>query len=214
MGAEPLAADGKAGQSSRCRTLSDRFRATPRGCTRSTPCARRAEGAARTGSGAARSHAAGRVQGPGLARRAGRAPAPRAPLRAAPARPLPLPGLRPHDLQRACIVLSRRPRRARVILLGRLSLYGERAARLHDEILAVAARVDRRRPQGAAGPTDDETLDKTLALLERALSAEQRDRPPQVRSAPDVQRRARPRGAPARTWRQRRVSWPKRRLPR
>jgi hypothetical protein len=37
------------------------------------------------------------------------------------------------------VVLSDDPV-ARVLLLGRLSLYGERASRLHDEVLAVAAR--------------------------------------------------------------------------
>jgi hypothetical protein len=43
------------------------------------------------------------------------------------------------DLSRACVGQTR-DAVPRVILLGRLSLYGEGAARLHDEVLAVAAR--------------------------------------------------------------------------
>jgi len=43
------------------------------------------------------------------------------------------------DLARACVVQTHDPV-PRVLLLGRLSLYGERASRLHDEIVSVAAR--------------------------------------------------------------------------
>jgi len=56
-------------------------------------------------------------------------------------------------------------------LLGRLSLYGDRASRLHDEILAVAARwtdVDVRK--GALKPYSDATLEKTLELLDTTFS--------------------------------------------
>jgi superfamily II DNA or RNA helicase len=76
-----------------------------------------------------------------------------------------------HDLARACIGVSDDPE-PRVILLGRLSLYGEHAARLHDDILAVAARwtdVDVRKQP--LKPYQERTLDKTLALLEKALTA-------------------------------------------
>lgn len=75
-----------------------------------------------------------------------------------------------HDLARACIGVTDDPI-ARVILLGRLSLYGERASRLHDEILAVAARwVDVDIRKGSLKPYADATLDKTLDLLESTLS--------------------------------------------
>jgi len=75
-----------------------------------------------------------------------------------------------HDLTRACIGVTDDPI-ARVILLGRLSLYGDRASRLHDEILAVAARwVDIDIRKGALKPYADATLDKTLELLESTLS--------------------------------------------
>jgi hypothetical protein len=77
-----------------------------------------------------------------------------------------------NDLSRACIGVSDDPV-ARVILLGRLSVYGERASRLHDEVLAVAARwVDATVRKKPLEPYADETLDKTLALLDKALSAE------------------------------------------
>ena len=51
------------------------------------------------------------------------------------------------DLSRACLIQSD-DAVPRVILLGRLSLYGERAARLHDEIIAVAARWHDRGARG------------------------------------------------------------------
>jgi len=79
-----------------------------------------------------------------------------------------------HDLARACIGTTDDPI-PRVILLGRLSLYGQRASRLHDEILAVAARwsdVDVRKEP--LKPYAGSTLDKTLDLLDTMLSAETR----------------------------------------
>jgi len=76
-----------------------------------------------------------------------------------------------NDLARACIGVTDDPE-PRVILLGRLSLYGERAARLHDEILAVAARwTDADVRQQPLKAYQERTLDKTLALLEKALGA-------------------------------------------
>lgn len=75
-----------------------------------------------------------------------------------------------HDLARACIGVTDDPI-ARVILLGRLSLYGDRASRLHDEVLAVAARwVDVDIRKGSLKPYADATLEKTLDLLESTLS--------------------------------------------
>ena len=57
-----------------------------------------------------------------------------------------------------------------MILLGRLSLYGERASRLHDEVLAVAARwTDADVARTRSKPYADATLEKTLDLLERTL---------------------------------------------
>jgi SNF2 family DNA or RNA helicase len=88
-----------------------------------------------------------------------------------------------HDLARACVGVTDDPV-PRIILLGRLSLYGQRASRLHDEILAVAARwmdVDVRREP--LKPYADSTLEKTLDLLDRMLSAEvAKELPTEVRA--------------------------------
>ncbi len=75
------------------------------------------------------------------------------------------------DLARACAVVSDDPI-PRVVLLGRLSLYGDRASRLHDEIVAVAARWGdpalRREPLKAYG---EDAKRRTLDLVEAALRA-------------------------------------------
>lgn len=73
-----------------------------------------------------------------------------------------------NDLHRVCIVPTDDPV-TRVLLLGRLSLYGEGASRLHDEILAVAApwldASARTEPLGL----DDAGATEALAILEKAL---------------------------------------------
>ena len=76
-----------------------------------------------------------------------------------------------HDLSRACLAQSR-DSIPRVILLGRLSLYGRGAERLHEEIVPVAARW--RDPAARSVPLrayarDAET--HTIDLLEESLSA-------------------------------------------
>jgi hypothetical protein len=43
-----------------------------------------------------------------------------------------------HELSRACVLASREPR-PRVAVVGRLSLFGQGAARLHDELITVMA---------------------------------------------------------------------------
>ena len=74
-----------------------------------------------------------------------------------------------NELARACIGVTDDPV-ARVLLLGRLSLYGDKAARLHDEILVVASRwTDADVRKGPLKPYGEATLDRTLALLEQAL---------------------------------------------
>jgi superfamily II DNA or RNA helicase len=77
-----------------------------------------------------------------------------------------------HDLSRACVGQADDAIR-RVIVLGRLSLYGDRAARLHDEIVTVAARwidlAGRKgplRPFAEAGSAETQTID----LLEKTLA--------------------------------------------
>src|SRR5262249_40724491 len=74
-----------------------------------------------------------------------------------------------HDLSRACLAQSE-DAIPRVILLGRLSLYGLGAVRLHDEMLTVTAKwspASTRR--GALMPYAREAETKTLELLERAM---------------------------------------------
>jgi len=68
-----------------------------------------------------------------------------------------------------------------VILLGRLSLYGRRAERLHEEIVPVAAKwleLDRRDGPLSVYARDAEA--KSLELLEHALGDRGEHRPPEV----------------------------------
>ena len=77
-----------------------------------------------------------------------------------------------YDLSRACLAQTQ-DAVPRVILLGRLSLYGQRAERLHEEIVPVAARwVDpaRRRAPLRAFAREAET--RTLALLDASLGGQ------------------------------------------
>ena len=74
-----------------------------------------------------------------------------------------------HDLSRACLAHTEDSIR-RVVLLGRLLLFGSRAERLHEELVPVAARWSepslRNRPLKAYAP---EAQRRTLRLLERSL---------------------------------------------
>ncbi len=76
-----------------------------------------------------------------------------------------------HDLSRACLtqVGDSIPR---VLLLGRLSLYGRGAERLHEEIVPLAARwIEPTRRRGALTAYAAEAESKTLDLLDRSLAA-------------------------------------------
>ena len=76
-----------------------------------------------------------------------------------------------HDeLTRACVVRTDDPV-PRVVALGRLSLHGEGASRLHDEILAVAAewRDPATRGRGKLKPVGEGAKAETLKLLDEAL---------------------------------------------
>ncbi|MFZ4699885.1 MAG: helicase-related protein, partial [Candidatus Methylumidiphilus sp.] len=74
-----------------------------------------------------------------------------------------------HDLSRACLAQSE-DAIPRVVMLGRLALYGPGAVRLHEELLTVTARWQEpaRRKQGLL-PYGRDTEARTLELLERAL---------------------------------------------
>ncbi len=74
-----------------------------------------------------------------------------------------------HDLSRACLAQAQ-DSIPRVVLLGRLALYGAAGARLHEELIAVSARwidpADRKNPLSPYGRTAEA---RTLELLEAAL---------------------------------------------
>jgi hypothetical protein len=77
-----------------------------------------------------------------------------------------------HDLSRACLAQSA-DAIPRVVLLGRLSLYGAGAVRLHEQVLTVTARWHE--PAGRRGkltPYARDAEEKTLGLLEDALRPE------------------------------------------
>ena len=74
-----------------------------------------------------------------------------------------------HDLSRACLSHSK-DAIPRVILMGRLCLYGPRAARLHEELVPVTARwIELSQRKRALSPYGREAELKTLDLLETAL---------------------------------------------
>jgi superfamily II DNA or RNA helicase len=74
-----------------------------------------------------------------------------------------------HDLSRACFAQTTDAVR-RVILLGRLSLYGLGAARLHEELIPITARwVEPQIRKEPLTPYARDAETRTLALLEKAL---------------------------------------------
>jgi len=87
-----------------------------------------------------------------------------------------------HDLSRACLAQTG-DAIPRVVLLGRLSLYGKGAVRLHEEILTVTARwTELSARKGALTPFGREGESTTLDLLEDALRpGKQTGVPEQVR---------------------------------
>jgi hypothetical protein len=75
-----------------------------------------------------------------------------------------------HDLSRACLTQTR-DSIPRVALLGRLSLYGRGAERLHEELVPITARwVEPSQRKGPLEPHAREAETKTLDLLERSLA--------------------------------------------
>ena len=74
-----------------------------------------------------------------------------------------------HDLSRACLAQAS-DAIPRVVLLGRLCLYGPGAARLHEELIEITARwIDPNLRKGQLAPYAREAESKTLRLLEEAL---------------------------------------------
>ncbi|MCD0458643.1 DISARM system SNF2-like helicase DrmD [Roseiconus lacunae] len=74
-----------------------------------------------------------------------------------------------HDLSRACFAQAT-DSIPRVVLLGRLCLYGNGAARLHEELIPVTARwSDPSIRKGPLSPYAKDAEAKTLALLDESL---------------------------------------------
>jgi superfamily II DNA or RNA helicase len=74
-----------------------------------------------------------------------------------------------HDLSRACFAQAT-DSIPRIILLGRLALYGEGAARLHEELIPVTARwIDPKVRRNPLSPYARDAETKTLGLLDQSL---------------------------------------------
>lgn len=75
-----------------------------------------------------------------------------------------------HELSRICLAQSA-DRIPRVALIGRLSLFGDGGARLHDELVVVAARwIEPADRDGPLEPFKAEGTDTTWAIIKAALS--------------------------------------------
>lgn len=86
------------------------------------------------------------------------------------------------ELTRACVCLTDDPV-PKVIALGRLSLYGDRAARLHDDLITVAAEwiAPEARGRGRLRPLSESEKDDAMEELEHSLVTPRlRDVPPSV----------------------------------
>ena len=76
-----------------------------------------------------------------------------------------------HDLSRACLAQSK-DSFARVVLLARLSLYGQQAERLHEELVPITARwIDPERRQAPLQAFGREGQTTTLNLLDESLAS-------------------------------------------
>ena len=88
-----------------------------------------------------------------------------------------------HDLSRACLAHTS-DAIPRVVLLGRLSLYGTGAVRLHEEILTVTARwTEPPTRRGTLAPYAREAEAKTLELLESSMHPGAQPKVPEVVAA-------------------------------
>jgi len=85
-----------------------------------------------------------------------------------------------HDLSRACLAQST-DSIPRVVLIGRLALYGQGGARLHEELLPITARwTDPRDRKDKLTPYAREAESRTLSLLDNALLQAEKNRIPDV----------------------------------
>lgn len=85
-----------------------------------------------------------------------------------------------HDLSRACLAQSS-DSIPRVILVGRLALYGQGGARLHEELLSITARwTDPRDRKEPLAPYGREAESRTLSLLDTSLLSGDKAKIPEV----------------------------------
>ncbi|HVZ65031.1 MAG TPA: DISARM system SNF2-like helicase DrmD [Lacunisphaera sp.] len=74
-----------------------------------------------------------------------------------------------HDLSRACLAQSD-DAIPRVVLLGRLAIYGAGAVRLHEQLITVTARwIDPADRKGALKPYGHDAEARTMAILQESL---------------------------------------------
>ncbi len=85
------------------------------------------------------------------------------------------------ELTRACVCLTDDPI-PKVIALGRLSIYGQGASRLHDEVIAVAANLSEpaAKKRKKLKPLNKGEKENVLALLEDSLAS------PRLQKAPET----------------------------
>jgi superfamily II DNA or RNA helicase len=79
-------------------------------------------------------------------------------------------GFSGNDLSRVTVVSSRRDSVARVIVFGRLSLFGAGAARLHDQLVSVSAKWLEGGGKGHLKPFEEEADRKAIEQLETTLA--------------------------------------------
>lgn len=79
-------------------------------------------------------------------------------------------GFSANDLSRVTVVKSKRDAVARVIVFGRLSLFGTGAARLHDEVVSVSAKWLDGGGKGHLKPFGEEADRKAIEQLELTLA--------------------------------------------
>jgi ERCC4-related helicase len=75
-------------------------------------------------------------------------------------------GFSAHDLSRVTVVPNPRDNIARVVVFGRVSLFGPGAARLHDEVVSVAAQWLESKGSGHLRPFADEADRRAIETLE------------------------------------------------
>lgn len=79
-------------------------------------------------------------------------------------------GFSANDLSRVTVVRSKRDAVARVIVFGRLSLFGTGAARLHDEVVSVSAKWLDGGGRGHLKPFEEEADRRAIEQLEQTLA--------------------------------------------